>query len=45
VTWPGYTGPVTEQIDAAVALLADDDSAGVAVAAGSSLLARDEGAW
>jgi metal-responsive CopG/Arc/MetJ family transcriptional regulator len=36
---------VTGQINAAVALLADDQSAGAAVTAGRSLLARDEGAW
>jgi metal-responsive CopG/Arc/MetJ family transcriptional regulator len=36
---------VTGQIDAAIALLAGDDSAVAAAAAGRRLLARDEDAW
>ncbi len=36
---------ITEQIDAAIALLADDDSAEAAVAAGRRVLARDEDTW
>jgi metal-responsive CopG/Arc/MetJ family transcriptional regulator len=36
---------VTDQIDAAIALLADDDSAAAAVGAGRRALERAEGTW
>ena len=36
---------VTDQIDAAIALLADDDSAAAAVSAGLRALERAEGTW
>jgi metal-responsive CopG/Arc/MetJ family transcriptional regulator len=36
---------VTDQIDATIALLADDDSGVAAAAAGRRILARDEDAW
>ena len=36
---------VTDQIDAAIALLADDDSAAAAVGDGRRALERAEGAW
>ncbi|MGQ0777184.1 MAG: CopG family transcriptional regulator [Pseudonocardiales bacterium] len=39
------TESLTEQIDAAVALIRDDDSAEAAVAAGRARLTRDEDGW
>jgi metal-responsive CopG/Arc/MetJ family transcriptional regulator len=36
---------VTDQIDAAIALLADDDSAAAAAGAGRRALERAEGTW
>ncbi len=36
---------ITDQIDATIALLADDDSAMAAAAAGRRILARDEDTW